>query len=184
MSGSRSLTDAEIQDITQLLSIRDATLVILGYRLGYRISELLSIKVSDCFQHGIIRNVLTVQRSKMKGKRVSRSVPLHNDAKQAIERLVKYYGLSQDDYLFRSRQGVLSVRQANRIINETVKALELQGKISSHSLRKSFANRVFIASGKDLMITRDALGHSNVSSTSHYLQSEEAEVNSIILNIK
>lgn len=185
--GSRSLSDSEISDIVNLLSIRDSTLVILGIRSGFRISELLSLRVTDCIQHGLIRNSLTVSRSKMKGKRASRSVPLHNEAKQAIERLIKYYGLSQDSYLFRSRVGEnkpISRSQAHNVLKEATNALGLSGKVSSHSMRKSFATRVYLASGKDLKTTQLALGHSNLSSTSHYLSVDQDEVNSVILGIK
>lgn len=184
MSGSRPLTDSEISDITTLLPIRDSTLVIVAHKTGLRISELLSIKVSDCLEYGSIRTHLTIARRNMKGKQHSRTIPLHPDAKLAITRLIAYQNLSNDSYLFLSREGnnqALSRRQANTVLNDVKKALELTGKVTHHSLRKSFASACYKASGRDILITQKALGHKLLTSTQCYLSTDQDEVDRIIL---
>lgn len=184
---SRNLTDSEISSILPLLSIRDRALFTLGIRSGFRVSELLSIKVSDCIQHDAIRDTLTVTRSRMKGKRASRTIPLHSEAKRAIAHLILEYNLTPESYLFQSRKGInqpIEPRQVNRILKAAVNRLGLAGSISSHSMRKTLANRVYLASGKDIIATRDALGHSNSSSTSHYLAVSQEVVDALILGIK
>ena len=184
---SRNLTDCEISAILPLLNIRDRTMFILGIRSGFRISELLSVRVTDCMQHGAIKDSLTVTRANMKGKRASRTIPLHDEAKEAIASLIESRKLELTDYLFQSRQGEnspLKRWQANNIMKNAVNSLGLQGKISTHSMRKTLANRVYLASGKDIIATRDALGHANSSSTSHYLAVSSDIVNALILGIK
>ena len=53
--------------------------------------------------------------------------------------------------------------------------------LSSHSLRKSWAMRVYEASGHDLLIVRDGLGHRSVAVTQVYLRTARARVESLIL---
>jgi integrase/recombinase XerD len=86
MQGSRPLTDLEIEIVlTHLTSIRDRTLCLVGIRTGFRISELISLRVENVTQYGQVANQITVARSNMKGKNSSRTVPLHPQAKKALE---------------------------------------------------------------------------------------------------
>ncbi|MEN8221219.1 MAG: integrase, partial [Pseudomonadota bacterium] len=59
---------------------RDKALLILGFNSGYRISELLSLHIADVFTRTKsgwqVRDVLTVGKDKMKGKRQARSIRL------------------------------------------------------------------------------------------------------------
>ena len=50
------------------------------------------------------------------------------------------------------------------------------GRLGTHTLRKTFARRVYEYSGKDLMVLKAALGHSDVSVTQHYLDADEDAV--------
>lgn len=187
MSGSRALTDAEIASILPILNIRDRALLILGVRAGFRISELLSLKVSDLIQHGQLVNRVTVTRSNMKGKTRSRSVALHDDAKSAITDLITAYKLVETDFLFintRDRTKAISRVHAWRVLNNAYEVLSLMGKLGTHALRKSFAKRVYEASSKDLIATQHALGHSSVASTGRYLESTQEEVDDLVLQMK
>lgn len=187
ISGSRPLTDTELLDVQSLLSVRDLTLAIVSAKTGLRISEVLSIKVSNCIQHNLMKSHITIARRNMKGKLSSRTIPLHEDAKLAIERLIKYSSLSQDDYLFRSRQGdnkAITRRQAAHILKQTFDSLELQGKVSHHSFRKHYCKKVYEASGKDIITTQKAMAHKSLSSTQHYLEANQDEVDAIILGLK
>jgi integrase len=55
-------------------------LFVVGHRTGFRISELLSLKVGDVQQHGKIVDRVTVQRRHMKKKTEGRTVALHPEA--------------------------------------------------------------------------------------------------------
>jgi hypothetical protein len=63
-------------------------LFIVGHRTDFRISELLSLRVVDCMEHGKIVDHLTVQRQHMKGgkagKTSGRTVALHPEARAEL----------------------------------------------------------------------------------------------------
>jgi site-specific recombinase XerD len=48
-------------------------------------------------------------------------------------------------------------------------AAGLMGPLSTHAMRKTFANRVYERLGRDLPKTEQALGHVNINSTVAYL---------------
>jgi integrase len=56
------------------------------------------------------------------------------------------------------------------------------GVLATHSLRKTFAARVFERSGRNLLLTQRALGHASVASTASYLATAEREVAEVILS--
>ena len=57
---------------------------------------------------------------------------------------------------------------AHDILKTAFTAAGLNGKLATHSLRKSFAQRVYEQSG-DIFLVQELLGHKNVSTTQRYL---------------
>ena len=57
----------------------------------------------------------------------------------------------------------------------------MTGKLGTHSMRKTLARRVYEGSGKDLMKTQKALGHSRITSTVSYLSFDEKDLDDILL---
>ena len=163
---------------------RNKALFVTGHRTGFRISELLSLTVGDVLQHGKIVDQVAVARRHMKGKHGGRIVPLHPEARAALsvwlEQLAKMKGgLSPEIPVFCSRvkdpttglKRAISREQAWRILKEAFNANELQGKLGTHAMRKTFANRVYDKLNGDLPKTQRAMGHANINSTVQYLQS-------------
>jgi site-specific recombinase XerD len=86
--------------------------------------------------------------------------------------------------VFRSRKGVnrpISQVQAWRILHEAVTTNELTGKLGTHAMRKTFANRVYQQLNHDLVKTQRAMGHKNIYSTVAYLSFAEDEIDAAIL---
>ena len=54
-------------------------------------------------------------------------------------------------------------------------AAGLNGKLGTHSMRKSFAQRLY-AQTKDIFVVQEMLGHKNVATTQKYLGVNYAEV--------
>lgn len=186
MAGCRSLSLNEISLVLAALNTpRDRALFVLGVRSGFRISELLSLKVGDVVQQGAIVSTVMVHRRNMKGKEQSRAVPLHADAKQAI---LDYIGLTTrpDFYLFKSRKlfnAPLSRIQAGRILKDAYRAAGIGGKVATHSMRKTFATQIHDKLGRDLLKTQRALGHANINNTVKYLTVDDAEIDAAILGL-
>lgn len=188
MKGTRPLTNSEItQVVNSLSSLRDRTLFIVGVRTGFRISELLSIKVKDVMQYGKVADRVSVKKSSMKKQIESRSVVLHEEAKQFITQLITEYELDTESYLFPSGKGVnkpLSRFQAWRVLNHAFTVNSLTGSLGTHSMRKSYAQRVYAALDKDLVRTQRALGHKNINSTVSYISFDQNEIDEAIKGIK
>jgi integrase len=79
MKGCRLLTDDEVKRVRQSFhgryAKRNEALVVLGVACGFRISELLSLRVGDVLQHGRIVDRVTVARRFMKGGKTQTPKP-------------------------------------------------------------------------------------------------------------
>jgi integrase len=192
MKGCRPLTDEEVTLVQQsfggVYAARDKALFLLGVKSGFRISELLSLQVGDVSQHGRLVDRVTVQRRHMKNKTEGRTVLLHPEAKTALAvwllTLRQTPGCTAQTFVFRSRKGVnrpISTVQAWRILHEAVATNELTGKVGTHAMRKTFANRVYHQLSRDLVKTQRAMGHKNINSTVAYLSFVEDEIDQAIL---
>lgn len=192
MKGSRPLTDSEIKRVAASFKgahgARDRALFLLGVRSGFRVSEILSLRFADLYHAGKVAERVTISRRAMKGKTEGRSVVIHAEARMALEALAaaarRDGGISPLDYVFKSRKGdnaPISRVQAWRILNASFCALGISGKLGTHSMRKSFANRVYERLGFDLIRTQAALGHRQIGSTVAYLSFREADIDAAIL---
>lgn len=172
-----------LQSFQGKYALRDRALFLLGLKTGFRISELLSLKVRNVCQGAQMKDRVFVARERMKGKSASRTVALHPDARQALQTWIEFAGLSEDDWLFRSQKGgPISRRQALHVLHQVYDANELTGKLGTHSMRKTFAKRVHERLGNDLLKTQKAMGHARVDSTVAYLSFNESEIDEAILD--
>lgn len=178
MIGSRPMEENEIISIlSNLKSNRDKCLFLFGLKTGYRISELLSLKVSDVCQYGKIKDAVTVNRKSMKGKHSGRTIVLHQDVKNALETL-GVTKMNINDKVF-----PIGRMQASRIIRNAATKAEIQGKVTTHSMRKTFAKKIYAALKRDLISTQKALGHKNVSSTVSYLSFDQNAIDQAIKGV-
>ena len=149
----------------------------LGVSTGGRISELLSLRVGDVYQNKNPVGDLLFKKSVVKGKENSRAVPVNRDGRQAIDDLIRWhietYGTTENNRpLFPSRNGdgqkPLSRRNAHDVLKMAFMRAGLNGHIATHSLRKSFAQRLYDKTG-DIYLVQELLGHRNISTTQKYL---------------
>lgn len=187
MKGCRPLTDDEktkvLASIKTRYEDRDKLLVLLGIYAGFRISEILSLKVRDVWQNGTIPSHVTVQRRNVKHRREGRSVVLHEAVKAAIRRYLSgREGLSPDSPLFLSqwKTKAISRQQAWNILEKAFSDAKLTGKLGTHSLRKTFAASVYDRSNHCLLRTKRALGHTDIRTTEAYLSFADSDVEDLI----
>ena len=62
----------------------------------------------------------------------------------------------------------MSRRAAHDVLKTAFEAAGLNGKLASHSLRKSFAQRLYDRTG-DIYAVQEMLGHKNIATTQKYL---------------
>jgi len=194
MKGCRPMSEDEVAVVAKSFggayAARDKALFLLGIKSGFRISELLSLRVGDVYQHGRVVDRVTVARAHMKKKVEGRTVALHPDAKAALQTWLderKADGtLLPTMALFQSRKGVnrpISPVQAWRILEGAYSTNGLTRTLGTHSMRKTFANRVYEKLNHDLVKTQRALGHKNINSTVSYLSFREEEIDAAILAV-
>jgi integrase len=193
MRGCRPLTDEEIACVLRALDgrqgPRNRALFLLGVRTGFRISELLSLRVRDVWQHGRVVSAVYVARQHMKKRIEGRSVPLHQQARDALSVwLSNREVLEGDEHLFQagygareSAGGSITRRQAWAVLKAAYARCAMAGHLGTHSMRKTFAGRVYQRLGHDLLKTQRALGHRSVSSTAAYLTFADSDVENAIL---
>ena len=181
MKGTRPFDNHEIRRVsasfTGIFEVRNRGLFMLGVSTGGRISELLSLTIGDVYQNGKAVTDLLFDKSIVKGGEVSRAVPVNRDGRRAIEDLIswhreKYGKLDVKRPLFPSRNKSGSVamnrQTAHDILKKAFIAAGLNGKLATHSLRKSFAQRLYDKTG-DIYLVQELLGHRNISTTQKYL---------------
>ncbi|MBA7665937.1 Tyrosine recombinase XerC [subsurface metagenome] len=151
--------------------VRNRTIVIFALNTGLRVSELTGLNVGDVL-NGHIRRELKIRKEIAKGKR-ERIIPLNKKAREAIKELLEYneekkYPRDQDDPLFVSkRRRRISSRQVENIIKQLRKDSEIDVDITPHTLRHTFATRVYNKTG-NLRIVQTLLGHSSIKTTEIY----------------
>ena len=181
MKGTRPLDNDEIRRVstcfTGTYQIRNRGLFMIGVSTGGRISELLSLRVGDVYQNRKPVSDLLYSKSIVKGGEVSRSVPVNADGRRSIDELVNwhrrhYRSIASKRPLFPSRHksGTLPMHRqtAHAILKTAFIEAGLNGHIATHSLRKSFAQRLYDKTG-DIYMVQELLGHRNISTTQKYL---------------
>jgi len=164
-------------DTTTVLGLRDRAMLELLYASGLRISELVSLQLSNVnLQQGWVRVV-------GKGER-ERIVPMGEVALQWIER---YLAHARADLLpggggvlFPSRRGRPMTRQT---FWYAIKRYALQAgiasKVSPHTLRHAFATHL-VDNGADLRAVQMMLGHSDLSTTQIYTHVAQQRLQNLV----
>ena len=182
MKGTRPLDNDEIRSVstcfTGTFATRNRGLFLLGVSTGGRISELLSLMTGDVYQNKKPVTDLLYSKAIVKGGEVSRSVPVNADGRRSIDDLVnwhrRHYGnpIASKRPLFPSRHksGTLPMHRqtAHAILKTAFIEAGLNGHIATHSLRKSFAQRLYDKTA-DIYMVQELLGHKNISTTQKYL---------------
>ena len=169
-----TLTTEEIDKIINSIDsksknkLRNTALLEVLYSCGLRVSELITLKISDLF--------LKESLVKVTGKgNKERFVPISNEAKNYIENYIIQKRNSQkikkghEDTLFINERGSgLSRVMIYLIIKGLNKKADIKKKIGPHTFRHSFATHL-LENGADLITIQNMLGHENVVTTERYL---------------
>ena len=195
MKGTRPLDNDEIRLVsacfTGTFQIRNRGLFMLGVSTGGRISELLSLTIGDVYQNKKPVSDLLYSKFIVKGGEASRSVPVNADGRRSIDALVNWhrahYGsIASKRPLFPSRHksGTLPMHRqtAHAILKTAFIVAGLNGHIATHSLRKSFAQRLYDKTS-DIYMVQELLGHRNISTTQKYLGVNYADAKAAVESI-
>ena len=179
MKGTRPLTNAEIRKVRAAFegtfAQRNLGFFMLGVSIGGRVSELLALKIGDVWQNEQPVSDFQFDKSIVKGGETSRTIPVNSDGRKAITEIMdwqrSHFGfVFLENPLFPSRKGCTPVqRQAmHKILREAFEKAGLNGKLATHTLRKTFAQRLY-QKCSDIYMVKELLGHKNVATTQAYI---------------
>jgi len=166
-------------DLSHPQGIRNRAIIETLYGSGLRVSELISLKLSNLFFKENLIKVLG------KGNK-QRLVPMGKFSKKYLKIYIKDQRLKtkinkiDSDTIFLNRNG----RQISRvmifkIIKELAINSNIKKNISPHTLRHSFATHL-IENGADLRTIQKLLGHENIITTEIYTHLDTKHLKNIM----
>lgn len=168
----KTLTEADVESLLaapaldQPLGLRDRAMLEMLYASGLRVSELVTLKVSQ------VSRDMGVVRVMGKGSK-ERLVPLGEEALSWLERYLKearpaLLGGKTSDALFVTTRAAVMTRQAFwHLLKRYALLAGLHKPISPHTLRHAFATHL-LNHGADLRVVQLLLGHADISTTQIY----------------
>jgi integrase/recombinase XerC len=148
---------------------RDRMLVELLLHTGVRIGSAIGLDVEDLdFDHHEI-----ALRSTKNDRPTVTLMP-----KPTAKALSKFLGDRRTGPVFPAGNQRISLRHAQRRLAGWMQAARIVGR-SAHSLRHSFATRIYSTTG-DLQLTQMALGHASIASTVIYTKLDKARLRAAV----
>ena len=166
-------------DLSDSQGERNRTILETMYSCGLRVSELITLKISDLFfEEGFIRVI-------GKGNK-QRFIPIHTTAQKYILNYTKQVRNQMtpqkgfEDTVFLNRRGKGLTRQMIFIIlKDLAFKINLSKKISPHTLRHSFATHL-LKNGADLRAIQQMLGHESITTTEIYVHLDKSYLKEIV----
>jgi len=157
----RYLTPEEVQAIINAAdNLRNKLIVSLLFCTGMRVSELVSIRVSDVdLEEGSIR---------VRGKGGKERVVFFDSRSRQL--LAEYLPTVKGcEYLFPAKggEGHMHYVTVERVIRKLARAAGLKKRVTPHVLRHSFAT-ISLAKGMDVREIQELLGHASLRTTQVY----------------
>ena len=168
----RPLTEVQILKLISLvdeeknnfIKLRNKSLIYLLWGTGLRISEALSLNITNISQKFL--------RIKGKGNK-ERLVPILQEIIDIINQWIKIRNelpVINSNAVFINRRGNrLSSRYVQKIVSNLRRRLNFDKSFTPHSFRHSFASHL-LKKGVDLRTLQMLLGHTNITTTQHYLK--------------
>lgn len=152
-------------------NIKHRTLLMTCYGAGLRISEAVHLRVSDVDSKRMLIFVRQGKRHK------DRMVPL---PATLLDQMRDYWKVVRPtDWLFPGRYGKpLSVRALQTACSRARRRAGLEGRMTVHTLRHSFATHLLDA-GANIRTIQVLLGHGSIRSTAVYTHVSEQELHRV-----
>lgn len=165
----------DIQDYLKYKNERDYVLFVVGITTGYRAGGLVILKVRD-IKESLRKGEFTIFEGK---KKHSKNIREKNRKPRTVEIISKVAKLLKEyikdkkeyEYIFQSRKGVnqpIGVQAVSNILKEAGEYFGLYD-ISAHSMRKTYAYKIYIESDRDIVAVKELLGHRSIEETKLYI---------------
>lgn len=151
---------------------RVATILVLEYNLGLRLSDVLNLTMrSFVVESGRIRLDIYEQKT---GKYRNFTVP------DEVYNFIRDYAY-ENAINPQARLFPVSERAVLKHLEVTCAYLELSG-VGTHSFRKAFATNAYVSSGYNIELVRTLLQHSSSAVTARYIGIGSRELESVLQN--
>jgi integrase len=157
----------------------------LGFYTGLRISDILKLRWID-----LEKPILIIEEQKTKK---TRRIDLNSKLQAIVEQVrAIVQPIDRQDYIFKGRRGPgknkpLTVVGANNRIRQVFARFDIQTQNpSSHTLRKTFALRVYNVNQRSedaLILLSEIFNHSNISITRKYIGITQERITNVYLSI-
>jgi len=153
-------------------NLKHKTLLMASYAAGLRVSELVSLKISD-----IDSKRMLIYLRAAKGKK-DRVVPLSKLLLETLREYVRQY--KPKNYVFEGERGgePYSKRSAQEVLRAAKKRAGIQKSGSIHLLRHSYATHL-LESGTDIRYIQAFLGHNSLKTTMRYTHVMQPKIEAI-----
>ena len=157
----------EQPECTDRKGYRDRAMLELLYATGIRVTELISLDVTDV---NLSAGIITCR-----GRDKVRSIPLYPAALKALKDYIEFIrpdmiAAPSERSLFVNISGERMSRQGFwKIVKSYQQKAGIEKDITPHTLRHSFATHL-LENGADLRSIQEMLGHADISSTQIYSQ--------------
>lgn len=155
-----------------LINKKSKLMISLVYACGFRVSELLNLKILDL---DFTEKTGKIKQAKGRKDR-SFNIPvfLAEDLKEQVENQKK----NNEEYVFTGSQGKMTDRNIQKIVRLAAKRAGIQKSVHTHTLRHSFATHL-LENGVDIRKIQELLGHSDLSTTQIYTHISTEELKKI-----
>ena len=167
------LTVEEIEKIFSVIDLstpeghRNRAMVEVMYGCGLRVSELVTLRLSNLFfDDGFIKVVGKGNKERLIpiGTTAINAVNQYVDGKRQLLKIKK----GEEDYVFLNRRGAHLTREmVFMLVKKWVAAAGIDKTVSPHTFRHSFATHL-IEGGADLRAVQEMLGHESITTTEIY----------------
>lgn len=148
---------------------------ILGINTGLRISDIVKLKVDDVKDKDRV-----FIREKKTGK--EKIFIINSDVKKSISNFINNHNLKDEDFLiFSNKGGHLERSQAYVILNKAAKECDLNIKIGTHTMRKTFGYWYY-KRYNDVAKLMQIFNHSSPSITKKYIGLDQEEIEKDLYN--
>ena len=164
-----------------LKGTRDKAMLEFAYATGMRVTEIISLNVSDV---NLVEGYVTCKSS---NKTKQRNIPLGKMSLNALKEYIEearpvLIKTDKEQALFVNINGKRLTRQGFwKIIKYYKEQAHITKEITPHVLRHSFATHL-LQNGADLKAIQAMLGHSDISSTQVYMQFQDESLKNIYKN--
>jgi len=167
------LSKEEIKKLLNELKTEKSKLMAsLMYACGFRVSELVNLKIVDL---NFPEKIGHIRQAKGNKDRIF-NIPffLLDELKDQAEKQKN----EKQEYMFSARNGKLSTRNLQKIISSAAKRAGLGESVHCHTLRHSFATHL-LEDGVDIRKIQELLGHADLSTTQIYTHVSTEELKKI-----